>query len=301
MQQDPCVFYSSLEHALDTIDASHSRQDPQQWVDYSTRNPSFRNQAISIPASKKWAESLSDFVGYCRHFDAPYLPERVERIARLSEDLDACGLEASSVKRQQIWTRQGSRVNPHRVLRGQLSTAWRRTVRVARSSVQGRIIVVLPLAYSHYITPEHIAWNTAATLTLVSLAKQAGRNVTLYGVDHSLSAYENSPTGTLCIPLLTSDSVWSIHNTALTTSAAFCRRICFRLFEIGQPEHGPISACYGFPADKNTLKTWVESTLASHVGIPATACYIGPVQEDKIDSLEHARVWLESQLTRLNS
>ena len=39
MQQDPCVFYSSLEHALDTIDASHSRQDPQaSRIDDSSAN-----------------------------------------------------------------------------------------------------------------------------------------------------------------------------------------------------------------------------------------------------------------------
>jgi len=140
-----------------------------------------------------------------------------------------------------------------------------------------------------------------ATLALVALAKQAGRIVSLYGVDHTINAYERFQTGTLCIPLLTSDNVWSIHDTVLTTSAAFSRRLGFRLFEIGQPQHGPISPCYGMPADKGMLRKWTESTLAPQTGIPAAACYIGPVQEDGIVSLETAKQWLAYQLTRLNS
>jgi len=298
MIAQPCTYYDSLAHALDVIDTS---RDGDSWLDYRKKDQAYKNHAIANPPSENWAESLSEFVGYCRNFDAPYLQERIERVAQLSADLDGEGLEASSVKRQQIWTRQGSRINPHRVLRGQLSTAWRRTIRVPSSSVQGRMLIVLPLAYSHYVKPEQISWNTAVTLTLVSLAKQAGRLVTLYGVDHTINAYERYQTGTLCIPLLTSDSIWSIHDTILTTSAAFSRRICFRLFEVGQPAYGPISPCYGIPADKGTLRTWIESTLAQQTGIPAAACYVGPVQEDKIDSLEAARYWLESQLARLNS
>jgi hypothetical protein len=298
MIAQPCTYYESLAHALDTIDASRAGDS---WLNYTQGNPAYKNHAINNPPSENWAESLSEFVGYCRNFDAPYLQERIERVAQLSEELDAEGLEASSVKRQQIWTRQGSRINPHRVLRGQLSTAWRRPVRVQRNSVQGRILIVLPLAYSHNIRPEQISWNTAATLALVSLAKQAGRMVSLYGVDHTINAYDKFQTGTLCIPLLTSDHVWSMHDTILTTSAAFSRRLCFRLFEIGQPIYGPISPCYGVPADKFTLRVWIENTLAPHAGIPAAACYVGPVQEDKIDSIETARYWLERQLTRLNS
>jgi len=298
MIAQPCTYYGSLAHALDTIDAS---RDGDSWLNYRKKDPSYKNHAIDNTPNENWAESLSEFVGYCRNFDAPYLQERIERVAQLSEQLDGEDLEASSIKRQQIWTRQGSRINPHRVLRGQLATAWRRTVRVQRSGVHGRILIVLPLAYSHYVTPEQIAWNTAATLALVALAKQAGRIVTLYGVDHTLNAYDQFQTGTICIPLLTSDSVWSSHDTILTTSAAFCRRICFRLFEIGQPIYGPISPCYGFPADKSTLRVWIDNTLAPHAGIPAAACYVGPVQEDSIVSLETARAWLESQLAQLNS
>ena len=297
--KDPCVFYDSLTHVLDTIDAS--RRPDGRWHSFRDEDFSNQNQAIDNPPRDDWAESLSEFMGYCRNFDAPYLTDRIKRIAELTDELDACGLEASSVKRRQVWTRQGSRINPHRVLRGQLSTAWRRTVREQASSTQGRIVVVLALAYSAMTKTEHICWNTAATLALVALAKQAGRMVTLYGVHHSNAIYEQYPTFTLCIPLLASDDIWSIHSTTLTTSSAFCRRICFRLLEIGQPRHGPIYTPYGWPSSGKELRHWVDTTLAQHTGVPPTACYVGPVQEQHITSLAAARAWLESQLEKLNS
>jgi hypothetical protein len=165
----------------------------------------------------------------------------------------------------------------------------------------GRIAIVLNLAYSYEISATQIEWSAAATLALADLARQAGRSVDVYGVLHGTDTLLYEKTTVLCLHLLSAGQIWSIHNTALTTSPAFLRRLCFRLLETFQPTYGPLAECYGIPAMSDVLRPWMHTVLADHVRLPETAMYLGVSQDSNVRDATSARVWIETQLDQLNS
>lgn len=287
------AYYTSMASALDAVDKAKDIRFSE------TCKGKDQSCADSSPTMDR-GEPLPEFVDYCRHYSAPYLGERTSTIAALSAQIQGKGLHAVSMKRHAIWAKQGNRLNPHKVLRGQLSTAWRKTVREQRSSTMGRLAIVLNLAVSHSIPTEQIIWSTAATLALAEIARHAGRSVDIYGVSYSALAFEGTPAHVVCIPLLLSSQVWSIHNTAIATSPAMFRRFCFRLLEIWQPKLGPIRAGYGFPGRSDQLRQWADLEFSKYVGLPASAIHLGCTQNDLVADMASATRWIQAKIDTID-
>ena len=289
------VYYPSLHDALDAVD---------EYKDVLfSENAQGQDQSIQgkSTSSMNRGEALPLFIKYCRSYSAPYLAERASTIAQLSEDLQDTGLQAVSMKRHSVWAKQGSRLNPHKVLRGQLSTAWRKTVREHRPANNGRLAIVLNMAVSHTIPTEQILWGTAATLALADSCRRAGHNVDVYGAAHATDLFKNIAAHVVCIPLLRSSDVWSIHNTALSTSEAMFRRLCFRLWEIWQPKLGPIEYGYGYPGQAKQIRIWADNELSKYIGLPSSAIHLGCTQEDNIHDMASAKSWLASKIALIDT
>jgi hypothetical protein len=291
-------YYADMHAAIVAVE--HSKNPDGSWHMFSEDIPLAQDQSIK-GSGKQRGEPLETYLEYCKTYSAPYLKKRSKNIAQLTDQLQATGIQAVSMKRKQVWTSRGNTLNPHKVLRGQLSTAWRRTVREQRSSTMGRIAIILPIAVSYGVETSIIHAMTAATLALADIAQKAGRSVDLYGVSYGAQTFASGTDSHIAIiPLMLGHQVWSIHNVAMTTSEACFRRLCFRLWEIEQPRLGPISYAYGFPGSTAQIREWVQKEFAARIGLPSEAIHIGCTQEDRVRDLDSARIWVEQRIHQMD-
>lgn len=103
----------------------------------------------------------------------------VEAIARQIED-SIPPLPGLDVHRQRLQGRRGYKINPHKVLRGQLSTAWTRVHRETQLQATGIVTLVLCTDYTASATSAGAQHTIAATLALARKIEESGRRCEIW-------------------------------------------------------------------------------------------------------------------------
>lgn len=104
-------------------------------------------QSATEPDDHFHGPALETFVQQCATLGGE-LPGLIARVDALVDSILPALPPTDSLTRERHWRKQGAQLNPHRVLRGQLSTAWRKTQRRPVSDAYGPVSVVLPIWYA---------------------------------------------------------------------------------------------------------------------------------------------------------
>src|ERR1041384_3742029 len=97
----------------------------------------------------------------------------------LAGDLPA----GQTIRRHTVWSRNGDSVNVHRVLRGDLAHAWRKTVcETTLTHGEGTLILAIPAIVTCNISHAQIYWSAVATLALADYARRQGRTVEIWAL-----------------------------------------------------------------------------------------------------------------------
>lgn len=231
--------------------------------------------------------SLSNMLRDCRTLKN--FTESIARIDALTEQAAGSVPPLPSVRRQRVSASQGYKINPHKVLRGDLAHAW---TRMAKAQIPdgGRISrVMLCAQYPWQISGEQIEWTTAAGLALAAILEASGRSCELWTLRVSTGVYDDGTGTQTAVCLKAAGEPWSTHNVALTADPAWSRRLHFRLAEMlpGIVSH------YGRPY----LDAWraAVSAFAASQGWDMASVLCGPTYEENITSAESATYWLKNR------
>src|SRR5262245_6336165 len=144
--------------------------------DHSQHDKAFYGQA-----------SLPTFLEQCRTLQRDDFGERAATIDGLAETLAGDLPAGVTLRRTPTWGRSGASVNVHKVLRGDLGHAWRRTTRQqTRQDGSGDLVIVLPSVVAADISHEQLQWSAIATLALADYARRQGRRVELWSIGYML-------------------------------------------------------------------------------------------------------------------
>lgn len=103
----------------------------------------------------------------------------VEAIARQIGD-GIPPLPGLDVHRKRLQGRRGYKINPHKVLRGQLSTAWTRVQRETHLQATGIVTLVLCTDYTASATSAGAQHTIAATVALARKIEESGRRCEIW-------------------------------------------------------------------------------------------------------------------------
>jgi hypothetical protein len=240
---------------------------------------------------------LDDFLGQCRTLGG--LQQACGVIDTLAQDLSA-QIPATSIVRHRTRGTSGYALNPHRVLRGQLSTAWTRMTRTPHP-VPGHGDIVLCISPgASWVTKEAgFLYSSAATAALALTLHAAGYRVAVWALTHTVQCWHDGESGMLGMQLLAPGEPWQTQTLALTTQKAWHRRLQFRWLEMQQQRHGGMDNAYGHSAQPHTPER--EHALAQfrkEHGLEHAVVLDG-AHASMVATLESARGWLEGTITRL--
>ena len=244
---------------------------------------------------------IPEFLQDCRTLGGEF-PQLITRVQTLVNQLAPVLPPTPSVKRMRTWGKQGSSINPHRVLRGQLSTAWRKTRRDWTASYQGVVSLVIPTLYAGAFDQDTIAWMAAVPLALAQVIEASGRRTEVWGLCYSARNtwldHRHLPLSSL-VRLKAAEGPWSLHGPVFTIHPAFTRRLVFRLMET----LGPVNGTYGNVSyTQEVFDQHACHALAAFAGVPASRVLCGPwPMTHPIDSADAAVRWLSDTLSRLNT
>lgn len=231
-------------------------------------------------------------------------PGYIATIERLAETIkQAPDVQAVDVTRRRQWGKRGSSVNIHRVNRGQLSHAWRRTERTTRLGQSGVVTLALPWDVPWFVEAETIMHALAASLALGELLERSGKRVEVWSVGHGDAVWETPVDGakhfTYAACLKTAQAPWNLRPLAATVSRGWFRRVAFRLMEqTGRANEYYSRTC----AD---AKNWQQKTTTMWPligsGAPLATLAYGAYPVDEATTLAQAETWLRTQVARQNA
>lgn len=224
--------------------------------------------------------TLDEMLTGCRTlagFDAA-----IRRIETLAQTLEATAPALPSVRRQRVQASHGYKLNPHKVLRGDLAHAWTRMSRVTQPH-GGRIarLMLCPL-FAGSTSQEQIEWTTAASLALAAVLEASGRSCEIWSVVPIHGCYKDDRLHLTAAVCLKAASVpWNTQDIALAAESAWLRRLHFRLAETLPGLNGGYSKVsfdtwHTRCADLQTLHGWEEGSVlqgfTSQDDIASEAC-----------------------------
>ena len=258
----------------------------------------------SSQKDKSWSGSadLPTFLEQCRTLRRDDFAERAGTIDQLAETLAGDLPAGVTLRRTPTWGRSGASVNVHKVLRGDLSHAWRRTIRQARrDATAGDLVIVLPSVVGAIIEHAQLEWSAIATLALADYARRQGRRVELWSIGYFLTCYENGATYVACVPLMRAGHSWDMSAVCLTTYPEWLRRLMFRAVEMTTPRQGEIEEGYGTQLPGHALLAWARATWAPTQHLAPDSLILGCSQEDGVSDRASAERWVQAHLARLSA
>ena len=243
--------------------------------------------------------ALQEFIGDCRTLASENLQTAVERVEELAASIDQETLpQGTEYRRRRQWGKQGSAINPHRVLRGQLSTAWKRTRRAQSLGNRGVLTLVVPGNYSGSLAADEIFAMTSAAVALGHHIEQHGRRVELWAIASGRNVFhgDDKSEKIAAVRLKAASEPWSVHGAAIVTQREFSRRLWFRIMETS----GVVSSGYGRPDEDWIWRAKSQAVLARYGVHPDTVIF-GPSQHAFLQSVQAAQAWLQETLTSLQA
>jgi hypothetical protein len=242
---------------------------------------------------------LDTFLAQCRTLDG--LQRACGVIDTLAQDLSA-QIPATSIVRQRTRGASGYALNPHRVLRGQLSTAWTRMAR-APHPVPGHGDVVLCISPgASWVTKEAgFLYSSAAVAALALTLHAAGYRVAVWALTHMVRCWHDGESGILGIALLVPGDAWQTQTLALTTQKAWHRRLQFRWMEMQQARHGGMDNAYGYSAQAGTPERQQALTRFQADHGLEDAVVLDGAHASTVNTLGAAQQWLKDTIARLEA
>jgi len=286
----------------------------EQWEDVAsylahiaasgTRRYGEADSALQNTRPQELGMPLQTFRQACTDLSLPELRERTECIATMASAMLGHVAAGQTVRRTSLWTRQGQTVNMHRVLRGDLGRAWKKSVRrpVATPGL-GRVVVVIPISVSSNTPLATRYWMLVASCVLAEHAYRQGRPVEIWTCGMHPRVFQDKPfagaTFAHMICLKRSQDPWDTTSLVLTTYVEWQRRLQFRALELHQEKEGTISPGYGGVATSATMLDWLQSQWALAQSLPPECIVLGCSQHDRVESERGAQGWVQAQLKTL--
>ncbi len=249
---------------------------------------------------------LQEFRYQCQEGTLPELAERVDTIESMAAGMLGSIAVGETVRRHQVWSRQGHTVSIHKVLRGDLGRAWRKSVRALEASpAQGRVVLVIPSSVSADVKGVERYWMLVASAGLAEHCYKQGRPVEIWSCGVHTNVFEDAPykghnfVNLVC--LRRSQDPWDVGTLVLTTYVEWLRRLQFRALEMHQEVQGSIAYNYGSVMSRKDMLAMLQTDWAPAQGIGAATLMLGCTQEDKVTSLDTAKAWVQAQLQALDN
>jgi hypothetical protein len=298
--------YSSQQDIVRAVMGAHNATD-DTW--YSVRCSGPAGEGPMLPESRyetNWRlnRACKRFLGI---FDDDCLEamRTVDAIAdKITRQLKP--LPGLDVRRQRTRGRSGYAINPHAVLRGQLSTAWKRTERITQLKASGVITLILCVDADAGVTSYEAQCTAAATLALARKLEEHGRRVELWGsiLTHHAHTMRQRSTGQSflrpwapqtfdeidhCILKRAEDTLAGPAIAALC-SIDFLRVVYFKIWELQYGRLGFLNN-YGSATTKQSILAAMQPYLARQ-GIRPETVIGGADYSDYIDGIDTATAWV---------
>ena len=279
-----CEQYASVGAFLDTVESWGRETFPQaHGADSSLTN----GEEFAGPPLFDAIHDMRTCTGH--------VAETITIVEALVAELTERMPMGTDYRRTRTWGPSGSAINPHRVLRGQLRTAWRKTQRSPQLTDQGVLTLCLPASYPGVTGDNTILWTMATTIALAHALERQGRRVELWSLAACRNAFGGaaSPTDFLAaIRLKAADAPWSLQEAVLPLSRAWLRRLHFRLLE----HAGVKDTGHGHALGQADWEALCRAYLAEQ-GIPTDTVIFGPSVEHGIAHQASALRWLKAAIT----
>src|SRR5262245_1594347 len=259
--------------------------------DHSQSSDGFHGQA-----------SLPTFLEQCRSLNRDDFGERAATIDGLAETLAGDLPAGVTLRRTPTWGRSGASVNVHKVLRGDLGHAWRRTTRQRTIQASGgELVIVLPSVGAAAISHEQLQWSAIATLALADYARRQGRRVELWSIGYMLRSYKSDKSYVWCVPLMRAGQSWDMSAVVLATYPEWLRRLGFRALEMTAKRQGKVQDNYGVQLTRAALLAWARDAWAPTQHLAPESLMLGCSQEEGVLDRRSAQRWVEAHLARLSA
>jgi hypothetical protein len=247
------------------------------------------------------AADLPTFVTQCQTLGRADFAGRARTIDQLAETLAGELPAGVTLRRTPSWGRSGASVNVHKVLRGDLAHAWRRTTRAPVAAGAGDLVVLLPSVVAAVTSHEQLQWSAIATLALADYARRQGRRVELWSLGYFDGAYQRGDSYVACVPLMRAGQSWDMSAVALATYPEWLRRLGFRALELGAETHGALRGGYGTQLAGSALLAWARAQWAPAQHLSPESLMLGCSQEHGVKDRVSAERWVAAHLARLSA
>ena len=217
-------------------------------------------------------------------------------------------LPALDVHRRRTQGRSGHTLNIHKVNRGQLSTAWKRTVREHSIGQTGVITLVLCTDYTSNATYEAAQYTIAATLALANKIEETGRRCEIWA---SILTHDAHRMRSSIVPghpkmfdeldhLIVKRAQESLTapGMAVMCSLDLVRKVFFQIWQQQRDTIGRI-VNHGRATKKQQVRIRLEPYLLRQ-HIPTESVYMGADENDHIHSEGLAVSWVTRELRRIH-
>jgi hypothetical protein len=216
-------------------------------------------------------------------------------------------IPALDVHRKRTVGGSGYALNIHKVNRGQLSTAWKRTTREQRVGNTGVVTLVLCTDYTSSATYAMAQYTIGATLALAQKIEETGRRCEIWASilthdAHNMRAHivETCPQHFDELDHLVVKKAAEDLNTP--TLAALCslslvRGLFFQVWRMQRDSIGPMDN-YGCATDKHAVLQRLAPYLTRQ-GIPLASVQMGADESDYVHNLDTAVAWVSRRLQAL--
>ena len=274
------THFPSMKDFLAPIRAS---KEGTTWIQYSGNDFSLTPGAVP-------GVSLDQFLMQAQTLHG--LEDTIATIEQLAQGLAPTTPAVPRVTRKPAWRSTGATVSVHRVLRGQVATAWRGTEPVPRSLFQKTVTVLLPCWFPWRMSEASIQWTMCTNMAYAMALQQAGVSVELVAFAPAEDVWAGQAS-VVTITLKALGDAWKSQQLALVAQPAFLRRGMFRFYDCMAPRYGHNRACGHLMAESD-----YPAALRAHTawqGPQQTLLGAGPGAH--IGSAASAQAWLRAHLT----
>lgn len=207
---------------------------------------------------------------------------------RLTE-IAAKEIQPTNIRRRRTRGDQGDELDIQAVYRGDLSRAWTRTQREARTATRS-IAIVCNLSCHYKQKAADLFWRGAAALKLTEALTQAGYNVALYGATGSQNIVSSGRRLGQFIEIKAEDAPLDVSALAAIVAMPGFKRTRFHAGTCEEADrlNASVSHSLGQPSTEAVIKA------AALLPIPTTA-FIQP----EVNSKQEAQDWIDDTLMRI--
>jgi hypothetical protein len=290
----------------------------QSWTadDRASRLPLWRAYRDNDPGKDEPVSHLALHVACTRLLGTidPQCQAMVDEVSAIVAQLARATVLPPSldVHRKRTMGRSGYALNIHKVNRGQLSTAWKKTVREHRAGHTGTITLVLCTDYSSNASHAAAQYTIGATLALAQKIEETGRRCEIWasilthdaqdmrtrkGTSYLVSSCPARFDELDHLVIKRAEEEITAPTLAAVCSLSFVRALFFQVWRMQRASIG-VMQNFGDPTNKAQVYARLLPYL-SRQGIPHTSVSMGADQGDGIYNQQSALMWIRTKLHQL--